>query len=186
MKVNIIPRIVNKLRRCIAIVEDGDTCSISGGIASGKWIIWKGGLYQTSEPISYGNSFAVGTNLIAKDGGIGNQLQTQISELNSKITSSFDTASITIVRGNLSTFTFSNLHDINNASIYKHGLLIWGTSSSSADCGLSFMFIDTQGNVTIHNIYGTSRTLTGSISNGVLTITSNAVVYGGLKLIWFN
>ena len=172
----------------LAIVANGNT---HAAIESGQFVYVRNhstlaeGLYKATAAI--GTNAALSTSNLAADSSGGlNDLQGQVTTLNSNLTSRFGTASITIVLGNLSTFTFSNLHDINNAGIYKHGLLIWGTNSNSADCGLSFMFIDTQGNVTIHNIYGTSRTLTGSISNGVLTITSNMTVYGGLKLIWLN
>lgn len=76
-KVSIVDLIAKKMKRCIAIVEDGDTASQS--IASGKFVIWKGNPYKASTAISSGDTLST-SNLTALSDGIGN-------ELNSKITS---------------------------------------------------------------------------------------------------
>ena len=95
------------------------------------------------------------------------------------------TASIHINRGNYGSFTFSGLNAINDSAIFKHGLLIWGTGASNENIGMSIIFVNTDGTVMIKNVTGTGRTFTGQVnSDGSLTITSSAVVYGGLKLIW--
>lgn len=101
--------------------------------------------------------------------------------LNRKLSS----ASISIDTSNKTTFTFSDLHNLNNSSIFKHGLLVWGISSNSQSAGISFVFVDTNGNVTVINLTGnTDRTFTGSVSGTTLTITASQTMYGGLKLIW--
>lgn len=95
------------------------------------------------------------------------------------------TASILINRGNYGSFTFSGLNAINDSAIFKHGLLIWGTGASDENIGMSIVFVNTDGTVRIKNVTGTGRTFTGTVnSDGSLTITPSAVVYGGLKLIW--
>ena len=96
----------------------------------------------------------------------------------------FGTASINIIRENKTSFTWYGLNAINDSAIYKHGLLVWGVGPSSADTGLAIVFVSTTGEVTINNVSGTSRTFTGTVSGTGLTITANATVYGGLKLIW--
>ena len=100
------------------------------------------------------------------------------------VTNELSTATIAINTSNARSFSFSGLHNISNSSIFKHGQLIWGVGSSDANMGMSLIFVNTDGTVTIKNVTGTGRTFTGSVSNGVLTITANADMYGGLKLIW--
>ena len=119
-------------------------------------------------------------------GAVGNtSVKDQLDELSDHIAtidSKMSTVSFGIERGNLLSYSYSDLNAISDSAIYKHGLLIYGTSPS--DVGISFVFVNTNGAVTITNMFGTARTFTGSVNNGVLTITANAVVYGGLKLIW--
>jgi len=79
----VIGTIVNRLRKAIAIVEDGDTASQT--IAKGKYIVWKGELCQTDSAITQGGTFATsgaGKNLTAKTEGLGGEIAT----LNSKLT----------------------------------------------------------------------------------------------------
>lgn len=100
-------------------------------------------------------------------------------------TNELGTASIHINRSSLGSFTFSGLNAINDSTIFKHGLLVWGTGSSDANVGMSIVFVNTDGTVAIKNVTGTGRTFTGQVnSDGSLTITPSAVMYGGLKLIW--
>lgn len=103
--------------------------------------------------------------------------------ISQSLTTKLDTASIRIYFGNASEFTYSGLNAINRSS-YKHGLLIWGIGNAQDEMGLSLIFIDVNGNVTIRNVAGTSRTFSGAVQNGNLIITSDQTVYGGLKLIW--
>lgn len=127
------------------------------------------------------------SNLIdTKLGAVGNDsVQDQIDDLNSNLNSKLSSASISIDTSNTTTFTFPNLHNLNHPSIFKHGLLVWGISSNSQSAGISFVFVDTNGNVTVFNLTGnTDRTFTGSVSGTTLTITANQTMYGGLKLIW--
>lgn len=113
--------------------------------------------------------------------GSSQSVKSALDALNSKLSD----ASIAIDTGNKTTFTFSNLHNLNNSSMFKHGLLVWGVSSNSQSAGISFVFVDTSGNVTIFNLTGnTDRTFTGSVSGTTLTITTSQTMYGGLKLIW--
>lgn len=104
--------------------------------------------------------------------------------LNSNVADRFSTAKIYIERGNFRSFTISGLNAITNTSIYKHAIFIWGVDASEGNMGLALIFIDTSGNVTITNVFGTARTFTGQVTNGNLVITANQTVYGGIKLIW--
>jgi len=82
----VIGTIVNRLRKAIAIVEDGDTASQT--IAKGKYIVWKGELCQTDSAITQGGTFATsgaGKNLTAKTEGLGGEIAT----LNSNITNNY-------------------------------------------------------------------------------------------------
>lgn len=116
---------------------------------------------------------SVNSNCIDKLGDAVNTLNSQL-----------DTASISIKTSNSTTFTFSGLHNISNTTMFKHGLLVWGTGASDANVGMSIVFVGVDGTVMIKNVSGTGRTFTGSVSNGVLTITASYEMYGGLKLIW--
>ena len=96
MRVNIIPRIVDKLRRCIAMVEDGDTCTYTNGISANKYVIWKGVLCQASETIGYGDGLTAG-KLPAVENGIANDLYTKITSVTS---SDIDAPSGITISGN--------------------------------------------------------------------------------------
>lgn len=189
---------VNALEDGLAIVANGNT---HAAIASGQFVYVKNhsslaeGLYvansaiATNATLTTSNLTADGSGglnaLKAKIGNVGNtDLQSQVTTLNSNIANKFSTAKIYIERGNLISFTISDLNAITNTSIFKHALLVWGVSSSASDVGLSLVFIDTNGNVTITNLFGTARTFTGQVTDGNLVITANQTVYGGIKLIW--
>lgn len=56
----------------MGIVETGDTCTHTGGIAAGQYVIWKGALYTADAAISVGETFASSggsKNLTACDDG---------------------------------------------------------------------------------------------------------------------
>lgn len=63
----------------LAIVETGDTCTHTGGIAQGQYMIWKGELYTADSNIAVGTTFASsggGKNLTAVvDGGLNSQIK---------------------------------------------------------------------------------------------------------------
>lgn len=84
MKVSIIDWIIKKLKRCIAIVEEGNTASQA--IGSGKYVMWKGNLYTADTAISSGTTLAASggsKNLTAVADGGYNDLNGKISTLNS-------------------------------------------------------------------------------------------------------
>lgn len=99
--------------------------------------------------------------------------------------SQIGTTSIVMKPSNDTTFTFDNLNGLNDTSRFRYALLVWGTNSTSFD--VSMMYINVSNEVYFKNLGGsTGRTFTGSISNGQLTITASAVMYGGVRLIWLN
>lgn len=110
------------------------------------------------------------------------EVESAIDEVESDLSTNLGTASFRIKTENQTSFTFEGLNNISNERIFKHGLLVWGTGSD--EVGLSFVFIHVNGNVSITNLSGTARTFTGSVSNGILTITGSSTMYGGVKLIW--
>ena len=63
----------------VAIVEDGNTCTHVGGIASGQYVVWKGLLYKATQAISVGTTLSTSTNLSAVTDGIANELNSKIS-----------------------------------------------------------------------------------------------------------
>lgn len=92
------------------------------------------------------------------------------------------------IAGNLSEFNF-DVHDYNSgagatAARYRHGLLVGGTNGN--DPILYHVFLDAQNAVTLTPILQGARTFTATCSNDVLTITTNLVVYGGLRLLWLD
>ena len=89
------------------------------------------------------------------------------------------------INSNASSFSFSGLPNISNTQIFRYGILYGGTSA--ANPFIFHMFISTNGAVTFTPILNPgNRSFTGSISNGVLTITANVTLYGGIRLIWIN
>lgn len=85
MKVSIIDWIVRKLKRCIGIVEDGDTASTA--ISKGKYVVWKGNLYTADSAISAGTTLSASggsKNLTAVSDGAANSLKAVTDSLNSK------------------------------------------------------------------------------------------------------
>ena len=67
--------IIKKLKKSIAIVEEGTTASQA--IASGKYVMWKGVLCKASSAISQGAtlSTASGGNLTAINEGVANEVK---------------------------------------------------------------------------------------------------------------
>lgn len=101
MKVSIIDWIIKKLKRCIAIVEEGNTASQA--IGSGKYVMWKGNLYTADTAISSGTTLAASggsKNLTAVADGGYNDLNGKISTLNSKITKTNDRTTGMYINGN--------------------------------------------------------------------------------------
>lgn len=88
-KVSIVDMIVKKLKRVVAIVEDGDTASQA--IAKGKFVIWKGNACQASSAISQGDTLS-SSNLTALSHGIGNELNSKISNF------PISTGAVTVVK----------------------------------------------------------------------------------------
>lgn len=89
------------------------------------------------------------------------------------------------INSNASSFSFSGLPNINNTQIFRYGIVYGGTSA--ANPFIFHMFVHTSGAVTFTPILNPgNRSFTGSISNGVLTITANVTLYGGIRLIWLN
>lgn len=72
---------IGNLKSDIGIVEDGNTCTHSGGISEGQYVIWKGQLFIASTAIAEGATLASGTNLTPKtDGGL-NDLRNTLNHL---------------------------------------------------------------------------------------------------------
>lgn len=90
-------------------------------------------------------------------------------------------------RTNATTYSFSGLINIPDSTHFKYGILIGGgTENSPENAMVWFVFVGTSETVSFTKIIGNGvQTLTGSISDGVLTITSSATIYGGLRLLWF-
>lgn len=72
---------VGNLKADIGIVEDGNTCTHSGGITAGQYVIWKGQLYIASTAIAEGATLASGTNLTPKTEGGLNDLRNSLNQL---------------------------------------------------------------------------------------------------------
>lgn len=91
-----------------------------------------------------------------------------------------------INRANTTTYSFSGLINIPDSTHFKYGILIGGGAANNPKKAMVwFVFINTTETVFFNKIIGDdANTLTGSISDGVLTITSSANIYGGLRLLW--
>lgn len=101
-------------------------------------------------------------------------------------TSEFGDAKARIYRltGNMSSFEFEDLPDLTSER-YKHFLLILGDATNANDLSVFIGGVGVNGaSVSLKKIIGGNYTLTGSIANSKLTITSNATCYGGMRLIW--
>ena len=88
---------------------------------------------------------------------------------------------------NNTSYTFSNLYGLNE-SRFKYALVCGGGTANNPALAMAwFVFIDDSGVVTARKIIGDSpRTLTGSVSGTTLTLTTDATMYGGLRLIWLS
>lgn len=111
-----------------------------------------------------------------------NELNSSLSNLENQVS----TAKFGIDVNNKTSFSFSNLNNLNNTGIFKHALVILGTSSTN--CTVYLMWINGDNTqVVFNNLTSTTvRTLSGTVSGTTLTITADSTVYGGLKLIWLN
>lgn len=74
--------IKKKIRRLVGIVEDTDVATHS--IASGKYVVWKGDLYKSTEAIAVGGALSLSNLSPVSDGGL-NELSEQIGAVNSKL-----------------------------------------------------------------------------------------------------
>ena len=72
----------------VAIVEDGNTCTHVGGIASGQYVVWKGLLYKATQAISVGTTLSTSTNLSAVTDGIANELNGNITTIDTTLSGS--------------------------------------------------------------------------------------------------
>lgn len=90
-------------------------------------------------------------------------------------------------RTNADTYSFSGLINIPDNRRFKYGILIGGGAENNPEKAMMwYVFVNTSEAVFFTKIIGEgTQTLTGSISDGVLTITSSATIYGGLRLLWF-
>lgn len=88
-------------------------------------------------------------------------------------------------RNNATTYSFNGLTSISDNTKFRYGILIGGgTDSNPGKAMIWFVFVGTS-EISFFKIIGDgAQTLTGSISDDVLTITSSATIYGGLRLIW--
>jgi hypothetical protein len=79
----------------IGIVETGTTCTHTGGIAAGQYVIWQGVLYTADAAISVGETLAAsggGKNLTAcSDGGLNKLMNDLLNPTTSDITFSSTT-----------------------------------------------------------------------------------------------
>ena len=85
---------VGNLKSDIGIVED--TNSATHAITSGQYVIWKGSLYKASANISVGATLSTSTNLTAVSNGIANELNSNITNLESRVSSNKYTAFVDI------------------------------------------------------------------------------------------
>jgi hypothetical protein len=86
------------------------------------------------------------------------------------------------IRDNTASFTFNVPA---NGTHFRYGLLIGGTSADNLY--FSFIYIGVNDAVTLFDVIGRASTaMSASYSNGVLTITASATIYGGLRLIWLD
>lgn len=74
---------IGNLKSDIGIVEDGNTCTHSGGISEGQYVIWKGQLFIASTAIAEGATLASGTNLTPKTEGGLNDLRNTLGDIKS-------------------------------------------------------------------------------------------------------
>ena len=86
---------------------------------------------------------------------------------------------------NTLSFAFPNLPNITNPA-YKYAI-VYGGDSTTAFCYMMWINVNNTSFTFFPMAQATSaRTLTASYANDTLTITANATIYGGIRLIWFN
>lgn len=174
-KVSIVDLIAKKMKRCIAIVEDGDTASQS--IASGKFVIWKGNPYKASTSISSGDTLST-SNLTALSDGIGNELNSNIATTNSKISNTCYADHDSKLNYTIPLTDFSS-------GAYWLALMYIQTGASSY--GLYIIFMNTSDVVTITPLVnGGGRTFTGARSGNNIVLTANDTVWGGIRVLMMN
>jgi len=91
---------VSKTEDLISIVENGNTCTHTGGISKGQYVNWKGVLYTADSNISVGATFASSggsKNLtVVTDGGL-NELNSDLSDKQDAIKSNMSKRTIVSV-----------------------------------------------------------------------------------------
>lgn len=86
---------------------------------------------------------------------------------------------------NVQEFTFQ-IPTENNG--YRLGVLILGDGATLSGAGVYLMCIGTTAQNTINLLQihkgNTSRTITATIIGSTITISANAIIYGGIRIIW--
>lgn len=87
-----------------------------------------------------------------------------------------------IDRGNKAQFSFTAQN--RDTSHYWFALMYINTVSDGTGFGLFSIHINTEGSVSVRKIAGDStKTFTGTYSNGTVTLTASDTVYGGIRVI---
>ena len=169
--------------------ETGPAGPAGPGLASGGsvgQILYKNGAADyltdwedlTADKVAYDNTTS---GLTATDAqGAIDEVNSSLAQLDGQIS----TAKFGIDSGNKTSYSFTNLHNLDNQGIYKHALVFIGAGPTQTT--LYAVYINEHNtNVAFINLSSnTGRTLTGSVSGTTLTITTDSTCYGGLKLIW--
>lgn len=83
----VLKGVTDGLKSDLGIVENGNTCTHTGGIAAGQYVIWKGALYTADDAIATGETLAAdggSKNLTACENGGLNELNDSIIGLAGK------------------------------------------------------------------------------------------------------
>lgn len=116
---------------------------------------------------------------------------TDANSINARISALETAVSPSAVRmyedaGNRSVFTITDLPNLGSNVRFKYGILYGGTNSVGLFMYLLFIGVNGTDASLTRIIDNSSRTFTVSLSNGVLTISTNNTLYGGIRLIWIN
>ena len=89
---------------------------------------------------------------------------------------------------NTDTFTFENLPNLNNGSIFKYAFIYGGFGSTGENPFAYYIFFSTNNVATFTPILfsSQSRTFTATVSGRDLTLKANGTCWGGIRLIWIN
>ena len=119
-------------------------------------------------------------------GAVGNtSVKDQLDELSDQIATKQDASCFHSNVLSQKTYSFNINRGLQGN--YWFALMYIGCSVTSVSQGIYMIHIDTSNNVTINSLAGTAQsegyTFTGSYSNGVLTLTCNSTVWGGIRVI---